>query len=75
VSDLKFAVSAFAKGGLAGCFVALVGPRDEISNQVLVSRVCGTLADFQGEIDRLKRELDEAGKEAQRHFEAVRGSN
>jgi hypothetical protein len=75
MSDLKFAVLPFAKGSLAGCFVTLVGPRDEIAKQILVSKVCGSLTEICSEIERLKRELDVAENEARRHFEGVKSSN
>jgi hypothetical protein len=38
VNDLKFAVSPFPTGGFAGCYVTLVGTREEIGGYVLVSR-------------------------------------
>lgn len=55
-----------------GCFIAIVGPRDEVGNHAIpVSGPCRSLADTLAEIERLKRELDKAAADAKRHF----GSN
>jgi hypothetical protein len=55
-----------------GCFIAIVGPRDEVGNHAIpVTGPCRSLADTVAEIQRLKGELDKAEEDAKRHF----GSN
>jgi hypothetical protein len=68
VNDLRFAVSPFPAGGFGGCYVALVGTREEIGGQILVSRPCKSLVEMDAEINRLKRNLDRVAVEAREHF-------
>lgn len=68
MNDLRFAVSPFPSGGFAGCYVTLVGTREEISGHMLVSKSCKTLAEMEAEINRLKRNLDRVRIEAHQHF-------
>jgi len=69
MNDLKFAVSPFPAGGFAGCYVTLVGTREEINGHILVSKACKSLAEMEAEINRLKRNLDRARVEARKYFE------
>jgi hypothetical protein len=63
MNDLKFAALP------EGCFVTLVGPRDEVGKHAIpVSKSCNSFAAISNEIDRLKHELDEAKAAAQHHF-------
>jgi hypothetical protein len=69
MNDLKFAISPFPAGGFAGCYVTLVGTREEISGHILVSKSCKSLAEIEAEINRLKHNLDRVRVEARLHFQ------
>ncbi|MGB7888350.1 MAG: hypothetical protein WBL55_18525 [Xanthobacteraceae bacterium] len=68
MNDLKFATSPFPAGGFAGCYVTLIGTREEISGHILVSKPCKSLVEMDAEIIRLKRNLDRVRVEARQHF-------
>lgn len=75
MNDLKFALSPFPVGGFAGCYVTLVGTKEEVSGRILVSKSCKTLTEMEAEINRLKRNLDRIRIEARAHFSGLETSS